>query len=80
MRAVNSLKSAKKDLEFLERNFIEQNEYLNEMLYSNMMLKNTNRDLSKKLHLSTVEKEKIQWDLTKQLKKAASIAAVSNLF
>lgn len=79
LRAVDSLRRAKKDLEFLELNFIDQNTYLNELIDLNKMLKQSNRDLSKKLCFCTVDKENIQRNLTNQLNEAVSSAKVSSI-
>lgn len=79
LRAVDALKRAKKDLEFLEINFIDQNTYLNELTHLNTMLRKCNKDLSKKLRLCAVDKERIQRNLTNQLNEAASAAEVSSI-
>ena len=54
------------------------NDDMNKLTYSNAVLENANQELSKKLHLAVNEKEQIQCDLTKQLRKATFTATVSN--
>ena len=56
--------------EDFRRNFVYLNDRFNELTRLNTMLKNSNKELSKKLHLSSIEKEQIQLDFTKPLKAA----------
>ena len=56
--------------EDLRRYFVYSENHLIKVDHSNMMLKNANKELSEKLHLSSIEKEHIERDLTKQQEKA----------
>ena len=56
--------------EDLRRHFVFIDNCLTNADYSNTVLKNANNALSEKLRLSTIEKEQIQLDLTKQQEKA----------
>ena len=56
--------------EDLRRYFVYSENHLIKVDHSNMILKNANKELSEKLHLSSIEKEHIERDLTKQQEKA----------
>ena len=55
-----------------EDHLIDLNNHLNELTCSNLMLQSANKELSKKLRLSTIEKEQIQSDL-----KSATVSNIS---
>ena len=55
-----------------EDHLIDLNNHLNDLTCSNLMLQSANKELSKKLRLSTIEKEQIQADL-----KSATVSNIS---
>ena len=55
-----------------EDHLIDLNNHLNELTCSNLMLQSANEELSKKLRLSTIEKEQIQSGL-----KSATVSNIS---
>ena len=55
--------------EDLRRNYISLCDYVNEQVYLNEMLKGDIKELSKKLHLSIIEKEQIQMNWEDKLKE-----------